>query len=53
MTIPIANKMPVSRFRPRMDIDKITIINIILTTVTTMISVVIKVPVLEREAEIF
>ena len=50
-SIPTASRIPISFFLLRIDIDKIRIINTMLTTVITTISVVISVPVSEIELE--
>ena len=53
LAIPTASKMPVSRFRLRIDMERIRIISTMLTAVMTMIRVVIRVPVSESALEIF
>ena len=53
MAIPTASRIPVSRFRLRMDMERMRIISTMLTAVMTIIKVVIKVPVSERALEIF
>ena len=51
MAIPTASKLPVSRFRLRMDMERMRIIKTMLTTVITTISVVTKVAVSAIELE--
>ena len=51
MAIPTASRMPVSRFRLRMDMERMRIIKTMLTTVITTISVVTKVAVSAIELE--
>ena len=53
LAIPTASRMPVSRFRLRMDMERMRIISTMLTAVMTIMRVVIRVPVSERALEIF
>ena len=53
MAIPTASRIPVSRFRLRMDIERIKVISTMLTTVITTMSVVTRVLVSESALEIF